>query len=300
MAQKLISFDLRADFGFFKKPDVNDGLVMGYNMLHRPALLGLLGAIAGLRGYERRGELPDYYEKLRPLRLSIAPLDGCHDKGNFSKTNLKYTNTVGYANKDEFGKGTTQIIEEQTLIAPAYRVYLLLDLDDATQAVLYRNIRAGEAVYLPYFGKNEHAVWWDTEGKNGVVEYEFSDFDATKGDFRIASVFIRKDPLRDQEAQPDVFFSEETLLLPNSFLYFERLPIGFEQFQQKAKAKASGKTQQASLDFGEAEPAPKGIWEFQYQLADFAYTNWLLKPKSVLDSLFEIRRDGQSEVIQLF
>lgn len=295
MAQKLISFDLRADFGFFKKPDVNDGLVMGYNMLHRPALLGLLGAIAGLRGYERRGNLPDYYEELRSLRLSIAPLDGWHDKGNFSKTNLKYTNTVGYANVDG-----TLIVHEQTLVAPAYRVYLLLDLDDATQAVLYRNILAGEAVYLPYFGKNEHTVWWDTEGENGVREYEFSDFDATKGNFSIASVFVRKSPLRGQEAEPEVFFSEETLLLPDSFLYFERLPIGFEQFQQKPKSKRDIKAQQASLDFGEPEPEPIGNWEFQYQLADFAYTNWMLKPKSVLDHLFEIRQGGKTEVIQMF
>ncbi len=293
MAQKLISFDLRADFGFFKKPDVNDGLVMGYNMLHRPALLGLLGAIAGLHGYERRGVLPDYYEKLQSLRVSIAPLDGQHDRGNFSKTVLQYTNTVGYANQDG-----TLIVTEQTLIKPAYRIYLLLDLENVIHANLHDKIRAGEAAYLPYFGKNEHAAWWETEGENGVLEYQFSNFDAAKENFRISSLFLRKKPLRDQEAQIEVFFSEETLLLPDSFLYFERLPIGFEQFRQKTTPKRERKAEQKSLDF--SEPEPKGNWEFQYQLADFAYTNWLLKPQSVLDDLFEIHQNGKTEVIQLF
>ena len=46
--QRLISFDIQADFGFFKKPDYNDGVLLTYNMLHKPALLGILGAITAL------------------------------------------------------------------------------------------------------------------------------------------------------------------------------------------------------------------------------------------------------------
>ena len=37
--QRLISFDIQADFGFFKKPDYNDGVLLTYNMLHKRALL---------------------------------------------------------------------------------------------------------------------------------------------------------------------------------------------------------------------------------------------------------------------
>ena len=50
--QKLISFDLKAEFGFFKKPDIND-IYLTYNMLHKPALLGILGAVIGLQGYQK-------------------------------------------------------------------------------------------------------------------------------------------------------------------------------------------------------------------------------------------------------
>ena len=30
--QRLISFDIQADFGFFKKPDYNDGVLLSYNI----------------------------------------------------------------------------------------------------------------------------------------------------------------------------------------------------------------------------------------------------------------------------
>jgi len=48
--QTLISFDVAGDFGFFRKPDTNDGIQLSYNLIHKPSVLGILGAIAGLAG----------------------------------------------------------------------------------------------------------------------------------------------------------------------------------------------------------------------------------------------------------
>lgn len=64
---KLVSFDLKADFGFFKKPDVNE-VYLTYNMIHKPALLGILGAIVGLQGFQKNAVLPLYYQKLKHLK----------------------------------------------------------------------------------------------------------------------------------------------------------------------------------------------------------------------------------------
>ena len=61
---KLISFDLRGDFGMLKKPDTNEPVYLTFNMLHKPALLGILGAILGLKGFRKQKELPEYYEIL--------------------------------------------------------------------------------------------------------------------------------------------------------------------------------------------------------------------------------------------
>lgn len=263
--EKFISFDLKADFGFFKKPDVNEGLQLSYNMLHKPALLGILGAIAGFKGYTEFGKIPEYYERLAPsLMLSIAPLDGFHEKGNFGRTVIAYTNTVGYANEDG-----THIVYEHTLIKPAYRCYLLLDTTyNSDHARLYQQITSQSATYVPYLGKNEFHVWWEN-----VAEYEWDSFEA-EDNFRIDSLFIRSFPLKDQRIAPDIDFVSNTVVNTSSFAYFERLPLQFRT-------------------------EPKMI---QYELAEFAYTDWVLSPKSRMDKLFRLTSPAnqQSSIVQLF
>ena len=86
--KKLISFIIKADKGFLKKPDINDGIYLTYNMLHKPAILGILGAIIGLEGYKQNGVLPEYYLKLKDIPIGIKPMGD--EKGNFQKTLISY------------------------------------------------------------------------------------------------------------------------------------------------------------------------------------------------------------------
>lgn len=288
MRQTLISFDLKGDFGVFKKPDVNEGLQLTFNLLHKPALLGILGAIAGLEGYQRQGVFPEYYSKFRDLRVGIEPLEGWHDKGNFVKTVIKYTNTVGYANADG-----NLIVTEQTLRRPAYRVYLLLDLDVEEQALLHERIQAGEAEYLPYFGKNECAAWWESES---VREYEFEPFAAT-GDFRVSSVFVRDEPVRSQRVKPRVSFTLRQEVNAASFAYFERLPIDFFVGDPPEAEKPD---LFSSADRQETRKA-KPLKFVQYELAEIAFTDWTLRQDSVVADLFQIKPPSASpKIIQLF
>jgi len=246
MNQTLISFDLRADFGVFKKPDVNEGLQMTFNMLHRPALLGILGAIAGLEGYRQKGVFPAYYTALGSLQVGIEPLD--HENGNFTKTVIKYTNTVGYANADG-----NLLITEQTLRAPAYRCYLLADLDNPVQELLCERIWSGEAAYLPYFGKNECAAWWEVES---VKVHKTSDERPTES-LPVATIF-RKKGARVGDLVDDGFDEFEYFDFtptPKSFMYFERLPVGFDERLM------------------------------QYRLEEFAYLSFPMKPSSLLDNM---------------
>ena len=241
MQQKLISFDLQADFGVLKKPDVNEGLQMTFNMLHKPALLGILGAIAGLEGYKEKGQFPEYYLALKNVPIGIEPLEGWHEKGSFSKTIIKYTNTIGYANRDG-----NLIITEQTLIKPAYRCYLLLDLDNVIQETIYNRILAGEAEYVPYLGKNEFSAWWEMESVN---TYDFEIKRPTEL-YTVSTIFTKEGwTIADnsEEVEDDFDFLEISLK-PETFLFFERLPIGFNELL------------------------------FQYELAEFTYTNFFLKP----------------------
>lgn len=214
--QKLISFDLKAEMGFFKKPDINSGIYLTYNMLHKPALLGILGAIVGLQGYQESGKFPDYYNKLQHLKVGVCPLES--DKGNFTKHIVAYNNGTGFASNES---GGNLIITEQILIKPSYRCYLLLNIENDIEKTLFERISKYEAEYLPYMGKNDFSAWWDN-----VQEYDFAKFIA-KSDYKIVSIFAKTEAASNYIVRSMPMFSKEAKL--PVFVYFERLPIGFDE-----------------------------------------------------------------------
>jgi len=269
LMDKIISIDLNADFGFLKKPDTNDPIYLTFNILHKPALLGILGAILGLQGFsevkkiEKKNKkkieqslsqeklLPDYYKKLNELKVGIKPLNA--ENGNFEKTIIKYNNGVGYANRD----GGNLIIAEQTLIRPNYRCYILIK-DDSQ---LYEYLKHSKAEYLPYLGKNDFSLWW-----SNFTEYQFSLFNLVERSFQISSIFIKEDTLKEGKKKQITFnplgnFSE------NKFMYFENLPIKY------------------NTDL------------MQYEYESFAYTNWDLKQNYNVDNLYKL---SSNEIVQLF
>ena len=207
---KVITFIIKSDFGILKKPDIND-YYLTYNMLHKPALLGILGAIIGLNGYySRRETMPDYYLKLKNLKLSIKPVNDY--KGNFSKIMMVYNNSVGYANKD----GGILQIYEQILLKPSYKCYLCLDLDDENQNILYNNILNYESYYIPYLGKNENYLWWSEAKEITIEEYKDTSI-------KISSIFIKENLLKDNIALDLLNYDS------GKFIYFERLPYCFDE-----------------------------------------------------------------------
>ncbi|MBN2694899.1 hypothetical protein JXR93_09575, partial [bacterium] len=265
--KKLISFIIKSEMGFLKKPDINDGIYLTYNMIHKPSILGILGAIIGLEGYKEvikqkvekpkknskalfteekeinnSIQYPEYYQKLQNIKIGIKPIGD--DKGNFQKTVIKYNNNTGFANKG----GANLMISEQTLISPSYKIYLLLDLDNEIESKLYSFIKEQKAEFLPYLGKNDFSLWWD---KNRVEEYEFEKLEAAKS-FSIDTIFKKEEAIVNHilKAVTRREFSQEK----NSFFYFEKLPIGFNEKL------------------------------FQYELADFAYTNAKLSESIKIES----------------
>lgn len=254
---KLISFDIHADFAFFRKPETNNTTNLSYNIIHRPAVLGILGAILGLDGYKEIGKLPAYYELLKTIKIGIEPLN--HDKGNYSKTNIKYSNTVGYANK-----GDNFLTEELTLVEPSYRIYLLLDESIPEQDQLLVSIRKGQTEYIPYLGKNEFTAWWSPDT---VKEYTFEQRDITESSVCIRSIFMKKSILKNETEipVPDWLNLENDT---NPFMYFERLPKDFD----------------LSL--------------MQYEISDFAYSNYRFKNAQNLDNMYYLKETDA--YVQLF
>ena len=256
---KLISFDVQADFAFFRKPETNNTINLSYNIIHKPAVLGFLGAVLGLTGYQEKGKLPEYYEKLKGVKVGIEPLR--HEKGNFAKTNIKYTNTVGYANK-----GTNFLTEELTLINPAYRFYLLLDENNNLQSQLLTSIQKGESVFVPYFGKNEFTAWWEP---SSFTEYTFSEKEIATGEsVKISTVFQKDILLKGQVEPPFPDFSKSFNFEESPFIYFERLPKLFDEVLM------------------------------QYELAEFAYSTYQIKNAQNLENLYFV--DKLNAYVQLF
>nr|WP_320120635.1 type I-B CRISPR-associated protein Cas5b [uncultured Marinifilum sp.] len=238
--KKLISFRIKADKGFLKKPDINDGMYLTYNMLHKPAILGVLGAIAGLEGYKKNQELPEYYKILKDLPVGVRPLND--EKGNFQKTIITYNNTTGFASEEA---GGNLMVTEQTLIKPSYEIFLLLDIEKDIQKKLYQNICNQEAVFLPYLGKNDYSLWWDKT--KDVTEYKWEAVTKFSNAAELKSIFNkngnRVQDMEEKEQLSDDLFEAIDILKPDSFYYFERLPVGFNEKL------------------------------YQYNYADFSYTN---------------------------
>jgi len=221
---KIISFDIKSEFGFFKKPDVNNPIYFTFNIIPKPTLLGILGAIIGLGGYSQQNneKYPEFYEKLKDLLIGIKPYG---NKGVFQKRLIKYNNTCGYANKD----GGTLNITEQTLIKPQYRVYLGLDLRDEFHKKIEEFIKENKVQYeyIPYMGKNEFRL-----EINNVKHFKsFESFNPSDS-FVISTLFpniVTKSLKVSEDRRKSAFNNSMKEIY---FFYFERLPIGFDELNQ--------------------------------------------------------------------
>lgn len=226
---KIISFDIESDFGMFKKPDVNNPIYFTYNIIPKPTLLGVLGAIVGFAGYsqmQKDDNFPQFYEEFEDLLISVVPLE---KKGVFQKRIIKYNNTVGYANKD----GGTLNISEQTLINPSYKIYLALDLSKNSHQLIEKYLLANKTEngyipnyeYIPYMGKNEFKLVI----KN-IQIFECFSFVLDEV-FAIATLFQNngKEALKFNEVERDPF---DVSMSETYFYYFERLPVSFDELGQ--------------------------------------------------------------------
>ena len=123
-----LKFTIEGKTAFFKIPEVNAVQYFTYGNIHKPALLGILGAIMGYGGYTQQNEkdiFPEYYDKLKDLKVSILPFAG---DGYFRKKTQNFNNSVGYASKEE---GGNLIVSEQWLEEPKWTVYIELNCKEA-------------------------------------------------------------------------------------------------------------------------------------------------------------------------
>ena len=152
-----LKFTLAGQNAFFKKPDVNEYCYFTYGHIHKVALLGMLGAIAGYKGYGSKYETvkkskilsedyPEFYEKLKQIKIAVVPKN---ENGYIQKKIHTFNNSVGYANKDG-----NLIVKEQWLENPKWEICILLDCEEAKK--IKEAIQNHKCEFYPYLGTNDH------------------------------------------------------------------------------------------------------------------------------------------------
>jgi len=207
-----LKFDLSGRNAIFKKPDVNVKIYFTYNNIHKIALLGLLGAIIGLKGWHNNAlfekavpEYPEFYTELKNISVSIIPIA---TKGYFPKKIQYFNNSVGYASKEE--GGNLQVFE-QWLENPKWTIYLKNDgVKPELWELLSNNLIHRKCYYVPYLGKNDFPAYINNVEKVKIKQ-ERSDF--------IDSLFVGElDLIQDDATKDD----------KSPYIFAEYLPTGLQ------------------------------------------------------------------------
>lgn len=215
-----LKFNLSGKTAIFKRPDVNVHCLFTYSHIHKPSLLGLLGAICGFGGYNQQKayndkclaekrpadilEYPEFYTKLKDIKVAIIPKEP-----TFITKKQNFNNSVGYASKEE---GGNLVVTEQWLENPSWEIYILLDGSDVTEE-LKRRFLNREFVYIPYLGKNDHFA--------NITDIEVVEMKNVQDCKKVHSLIFAKNIDNAEESDDDE--DEEP------FKYTERLPIALDR-----------------------------------------------------------------------
>ena len=163
-----IKFDLSSNMAIIRKPDSNETYYT-YNFPHKIMILGLLGAIIGLNGYNYNlfqkslgknvNGNPEFYKKLKNLKIAIVPNIGTE---NFSRKIQVFNNSVGYASNET---GNNLVVKEQWIERPCWTIYIL-ENNSEEYSKIKNYLLNRKCEYIPYIGKNDHFA----DIKNVIIE----------------------------------------------------------------------------------------------------------------------------------
>lgn len=220
------AFLIYSNFAFFKKEAYNKKFFT-YGHIHKPVIIGLLGSIIGLKGYNnginnllqkikgnKKTKIPEF-NILKELEISIIPLNFekniitkfpqliKENKNNielilenniyssFEKFFNNYNNSHGlfsYVRND----GAYQI-NEQTLYNPAWLIFIKKPNKSNLLKfydILQEKIKNKKSTFLPYLGQNTYPA-----SVEYIAEYEINPTDSNE--YKIHSLFFLKDNIND-------------------------------------------------------------------------------------------------------
>ena len=258
---EVLQFKLSGKSAFFKKPEVNTYGYFTYGNIHKIALLGILGAILGYKGYgnpfktinkkkkmDLKPSYPDFYDNLRDLKISILPYKGV---GTIPKKMQSFNNSVGYASQE---KGGNLIVKQQWLENPAWIICILLDCERANEVKNALEHKICE--FYPYLGSNDH----------------FAD---------ITDVQIRKASKIEQE-----YYHIDSFILKDNVVWLDEDDIDEEDSDNQAEFK-----------YEEALPYLLDSYTNNYILKKFMYTGWFIDVKDT--AVYKLAADDNNDEKQI-
>ena len=178
---KVLKFKLSGDFAFFKNESIND-MYETYPHIHKPALLGMFGAILGYDGYAQTQKIfkktdeenifPEYYKKLKDIKVGIVPKEY-----SFPKIIENFNNSTGMFNRvadtRNGGKnGTNLIINSKSV----YHLYLGINnhFADISDINVYEGIENKEkAIIINSIVKENEIKEIKGRVENEIMEIDF-------------------------------------------------------------------------------------------------------------------------------
>lgn len=207
-----LKFDLSGKLACFRKPETNADTFLTYSYIHKVALLGILGSIIGLGGYNQakreKGKiiLPEFYEKLKNLKIAIvAP------RKNIIQQTITFNNSTGIASLEE---GGNLIVKETVLNNPFWEIFILNN-DSKEFQELCNYMLNSKAKFIPYLGRNDYFA--------NISNVELINLKEIEKEFVIYNSIVEGN-LEDLIYAVDEEDDNET-----EFLNVEYLPIGLNK-----------------------------------------------------------------------
>lgn len=210
-----VKFNLFGRVAHFKNPENNNEVEFTFNNIHKPALLGILGAILGLDGRNKIKEngYLEFYEKLKKIKVSIVP-----KKIIFDKFIEEINNSSGLANN-----GMSQQVKKQCLNNPSWDIYILKnDLELELWNLLVTNLINGTSKFNISLGRKKYVA--------NIKNVEYLDIPRKEVDF------VKCDSLISEKV---IYNISSELYNPNSieFKLVEKLPVSLNKLTLYEKEK---------------------------------------------------------------
>jgi CRISPR-associated protein Cas5h len=210
-----IKFNLSGMGATFKRPYINT-VQLTYTHIHKIALLGILGSVLGLGGYntneydvpsknKKPRKYPEFYEKLNMLKISIIP----EGNGYIRQSKKNFTDTTGFSNN-----GDTLIVKEKFLIEPKWAIYIQKGTTDIeVYEKLKQYLLTRQSVFEPYLGRNHYPA--------SITEVELVELVEESDPYNIDSLFMARD---------FKFVDFEFTYIENEFIFSEFAPVRLTPF----------------------------------------------------------------------